>query len=419
MPLRYLFVDMNSFFASVEQQLDPTIRGKPVAVVPLMARTTFCLAASYEAKAFGVKTGMAVWEAQQLCPGLVLREARHREYVIMHNRIVDAVGSVIPVQRIVSIDEMACKLVTSERRREKVVELAQAVKQAIYRRAGDQMHCSIGAGPNQILAKMGADFQKPNGLTVFADEDLPHMLHELPIEAFPGVGPRMAKRLRLHGIFTSEQFCAASAQVFAAVWGSKLLGEKWYRTVRGEDVPEKPTLRRTVGHSHVLPPDLRTDAGAYGVLVRLTHKAVARLRLVGYWAGGVSIGVSYLGETGTVTAPSGGGKASWGAGCRFPHRQDTPGILQAVSDLWKDRPTCDGVPFKMGMVLTDLRPAASSTPSLFEVDRKQAELSHAMDAVNAEFGSSVVHFGGMWGLKDAAPVRIAFTQIPDFDRRVV
>jgi len=89
-----------------------------------------------------------------------------------------------------------------------------------------------------------------------------------------------------------------------------------------------------------------------------------------------------------------------------------------VSDLWATRPA-GGVPFKVGMVLTDLRPAASATPSLFEVDRKQTELSHAMDAVNAEFGGSVVHFGGMWGMKDAAPVRVAFTQIPDFDRRVV
>ncbi|QDU20038.1 DNA polymerase Y family protein [Urbifossiella limnaea] len=418
MPLRYLFVDMNSFFASVEQQLDPALRGKPVAVIPTQADTTFCIAASYEAKAFGVKTGTPVWEAKQLCPRIILREARHREYVTFHNRVVDAIGSVIPVKSIASIDEMSCRLVESERKRDRVVEIGRAIKDAIYRRAGDQMRCSIGAGPNEILAKMGSDFKKPDGLTVFADDDLPHRLHVLPIEAFPGVGPRMKRRLNLHGVFTTEQFCAAPVSVLAAVWGSKLLGEKWYRTVRGEDVPERPTRRQTVGHSHVLPPGLRTDEGAYGVMVRLTHKAVARLRKVGYWTGGVSVGVSYLGEPGTVAAPSGWGKAGWGARCRFPHREDTPGVLRAVSDMWATRPP-GGVPFKVGMVLTDLRPAANATPSLFEIDRKEAELSHAMDDVNAEFGGSVVHFGGMWGLKDAAPTRVAFTQIPDFDRRVV
>lgn len=418
MPLRYLFVDMNSFFASVEQQLDPELRGKPVAVIPTQANTTFCIAASYEAKAFGVKTGTAVWEARKLCPKIIFKEAQHRHYVTFHNRVVDAIGSVIPIKSVASIDEMSCRLVESERKRDKVVEIGRAIKQAIYRRAGDQMRCSIGAGPNEILAKMGSDFKKPDGLTVFADDDLPHRLHVLPIDAFPGVGPRMKRRLNLHGIFTTEQFCAAPVSVLSAVWGSKLLGEKWYRTVRGEDVPEKPTHRQTVGHSHVLPPDLRTDEGAYGVLVRLTHKAVARLRKVGYWAGGVSVGVSYLGEPGTVAAPSGWGKAGWSAKCRFPHREDTPGVLRAVSDLWATRPP-GGVPFKVGMVLTDLRPAASATPSLFEIDRKEAELSHAMDDVNAEFGASVVHFGGMWGMKDAAPTRVAFTQIPDFDRRVV
>jgi DNA polymerase-4 len=418
MPLRYLFVDMNSFFASVEQQLEPSLRDKPVAVVPVEAETTFCLAASYEAKAFGVKTGMGVWEARKLCPGIVFKLARHREYVTMHNRIVDAVGSVLPVQRIVSIDEMSCKLVEPERRRGRVEELGRAIKDAIYRRAGDQMRCSVGAAPNVMLAKMGADFQKPDGLTVFADEDLPGRLHVLPISAFPGVGPRMARRLNLHGIFTTAQLCAAPASMLGAVWGSKMLGEKWYRTIRGEDVPEKATRRQTVGHSHVLPPDLRTDEGAYGVMSRLTHKAAARLRKVGYWAGGVSIGVSYLGEPGAVPVPSGWGRTGWGAGARFPHRQDTPGILHAVSDLWKKRPP-EGVPFKVAMVLTDLRPARSATPSLFEADRRQADLSHAMDEVNAEFGGNVVHFGGMWGMRDAAPNRIAFTQIPDFDRRVV
>jgi DNA polymerase-4 len=77
------------------------------------------------------------------------------------------------------------------------------------------------------------------------------------------------------------------------------------------------------------------------------------------------------------------------------------------------------MPFKVGMVLTDLRPARSATPSLFDVDRRQADLSHALDAVNAEFGASMAYFGGMWGMQDAAPTRVAFTQIPDFDRRVI
>src|SRR5437899_10931649 len=92
MPLRYLFVDMNSFFASVEQQDDPSLRGRPVAVVPVMADSTSCIAASREAKARGVKTGTPVWEARRLCPGIVFRTGRHERYVRVHHRIVEAVG---------------------------------------------------------------------------------------------------------------------------------------------------------------------------------------------------------------------------------------------------------------------------------------------------------------------------------------
>jgi DNA polymerase-4 len=85
------------------------------------------------------------------------------------------------------------------------------------------MYCSIGVGPNVMLAKVASDMQKPNGLTVLADADVPHALHRLKLTDFPGVGPRMERRLKLYGIFTVEQFCQAPAKTLSEVWGSKLL----------------------------------------------------------------------------------------------------------------------------------------------------------------------------------------------------
>src|SRR5215207_2688317 len=128
MPLRSLFIDMNSFFASVEQQDKPELRGKPIAVVPVKANTTCCIAASYEAKAYGVKTGTPVWQAKQLCRDLICVEANHHRYVQMHNRIVDAVDSCVPVEKVRSIDEMSCRLVGEERRLDKATELALAIR---------------------------------------------------------------------------------------------------------------------------------------------------------------------------------------------------------------------------------------------------------------------------------------------------
>jgi len=415
MPLRHLFVDMNSFFASVEQQERPELRGRPVAVVPMLADSTSCIAASYEAKAFGVKTGTPVWEAKRLCPGLVFVAGNHRRYVQMHHRIVDAVGSCVPVRKIRSVDEMVCDLLGEERKPENAAALAGRIKAAIFARAGDWMRCSIGVGPNELLAKMAADMKKPDGLTLIADAELPHALHGLKLTDFPGVAKRMERRLHLHGIFTVQQFCAAPAATLGQVWGSRMLGEKWYRLVRGEDVAEKPTHRHTVGHSHVLPPELRTEAGAYGVLVRLAHKAAARMRKIGYWTGSVSVGVSF--QNREANRKSGWSAFGWGDSCRIGHCEDTPTILRAVSHLWKKKPT-EGIPMKVGLTLADLRPAKTATPSLFAEERGQADLSRAMDEVNREFGASVVHFGSMFGMKDEAPTRIAFTQIPDFDRVV-
>jgi DNA polymerase IV len=412
--VRNLFIDMNAYFAAVEQQDNPALRGRPVAVIPTNAETTSCIAASYEAKKFGVRTGTPVWEARRLCPGLICVVGDHRRYVTVHHRILDAVESVLPIHHVMSIDEMTCRLMGAERAPERAREVALRIKEAIRRRAGECLTSSIGIAPNTLLAKVAADMKKPDGLTVIDQSDLPSALHGLKLQDFPGIGPRMARRLNLFGVFTVSQLCAMSERGMAEAWGSKVHGHRWYRLLRGEDVAETRSRRQTVSHSHVLPPDLRTAEGSYGVLVRLTHKAAARLRKINYWAGTVTVSVGFLDQE--PAARTGWTRWGWSAWRHLPHCQDTPNILRVVEMLWRERPA--GTPFQVGMVLSDLLPARSATPSLFEDDRKAAELSHAMDEVNREFGSSVVHFAAMHGLEDAAPNRIAFTQIPDFDRRV-
>ncbi len=386
------------------------MRYRPVAVIPTTAERTACIAASYEAKACGVKTGTPVWEARQLCPGIRFVVADHRRYVVMHNRVVAAVGRVVPIENVMSIDEMSCRLLGDERNPETVIGISHRIKHSIHELAGDYMHCSVGVGPSVMLAKVASDMQKPNGLTILSDVEMPRALYRLKLTDFPGVGPRMERRLKLNGIFTVEQLCHAPAKTLATVWGSKLLGERWFRLLHGEDVADVPTRRQTVGHSHVLPPELRTDEGAFGVLMRLIHKAAARLRKIDYWCGAVSVGASFMGS-------EPGDSVWWEKSVRVPRCHDTPAILTAAMKLWELR-IRNGRPFKIGMVLSDLVPARSATPSLFDEDRQGEDISRALDAVNGQFGASVVYLGAMFGMRDAAPTRIAFTQIPDFDNRV-
>ena len=187
MPLRHLFIDMNSFFASCEQQDKPNLRDRAVAVIPTDAETTCCIAACYRAKACGVRTGTPVWQARKLCPGIVCVVADHKRYVIVHNRIVAAVRRVIPIESVMSIDEMACRLVGDERKPEAAAGIAGKIKEEVYALAGDRMHCSIGIGPNVLLAKVAADMKKPNGLTVLADGDMPTALCRLKLTDCPHI----------------------------------------------------------------------------------------------------------------------------------------------------------------------------------------------------------------------------------------
>jgi DNA polymerase-4 len=118
MSLRSLFVDFNSYFASVEQHEDPALRGRPVGVAPVAAETTSLIAASYEAKAFGVSTGTLVRDARRLCPHIQIRVARPERYVFWHHRLIEAIDHAIPIARVGSIDEVACELIGRQRRRE-------------------------------------------------------------------------------------------------------------------------------------------------------------------------------------------------------------------------------------------------------------------------------------------------------------
>ena len=149
MLLRSLFVDFNSYFASVKHQTKPQLRGKPVAVLPVMASTTSCIAASYESKAFGIRTGTSVMDARRLCSEIVFVEARHEVYAEFHHRAVAAVERFAPVRQVLSIDEMECELTGSWRDRNKSISIAQNIKKEISNTVGICLRSSIGIAPTR------------------------------------------------------------------------------------------------------------------------------------------------------------------------------------------------------------------------------------------------------------------------------
>ncbi|MGB3634288.1 MAG: hypothetical protein WA982_09635, partial [Rubrobacteraceae bacterium] len=307
--------------------------------------------------------------------------------------------SVLPVDKVTSIDEMFCKLGLREREPDEAFAVARRVKEEIHEQVGEHLLCSIGLAPNRFLAKMAGKMQKPNGLTMLRLEDLPHKLYSLSLRDLTGIGSRMHARLERGGVSTVEQLCACSREQLKSIWKG-VVGERWWYALRGYDLPETPTRRRTLGHSHVLPPEFRSPEGAKAVLVRLVHKAGARLRKLGYWAGGMAVHLSYA------------RREKWKSTTPLTPCQDTQAMVQALSALWRSRPSA-GTPLKVSVVLYDLVHENCRTPPLFTEDERGFKLMRAMDTVNSHFGANAVYLAAMQSSLHTAPSRIAFTHIPD------
>lgn len=401
-PFSWLYVDLNSYFAAVEQQFDSALRGRPVAVGPEDVPTGTVIAASVEAKKFGVKTGTLVAEAKRLCPGIVFRNGGHERYRQVHDKIVAAVDKVVPVAAVLSIDEVACRLIGRERTAEQAIRLAYEVKERIRRDAGDYLTCSIGLAPNRYLAKVASDMQKPDGLIGIQKPELPGALHKLQLRDFPGIGPKMEQRIRRYGIETVEQLCSLGEADMRLIWGG-VNGARFWLALRGEEYEESPTERRSIGHSHVLPPDLRTNAKAWLIAQKLLHKAAARLRKNEFWCGELTLHVSFQGSD-----------EGFSETLRLIECCDDMTLLEALRTLWAEVPRFQR-PLKVGVVLGRLVAEDMHTLSLFANPRRE-KLSRALDDINGRYGRDTVKFASMEELsKDAAPTRIAFTNIPDFD----
>ena len=409
--LRWLYVDFNSYFASVEQQLRPELRGRPVAVVPVETDATCAIAASYEAKAFGIKTGTPIWEAKKLCPGIVCVLAQHERYVEFHQRILEEINNHIPVTAVCSIHEVACRLMDNETAVERVKQIALSIKAGLAKNVGEYVKCSIGVAPNRYLSKIATDLLKPDGLTILSAADLPTRLYELQLRDLPGIGRNMERRLAIAGIRTMTDLLTRDAPTLRKAWGS-VWGERMWHLLRGADLADEETTRRTVGHSHVLAPDLRAPEKAKYVARRLTLKAASRLRRMDYYAGSLSLSARI--ENGPRLE----------GGLRFYRAQDNTTLLHVLETLWHGLESeARGARLKkVSVTLHELVPANGLQTDLFDslpdeemqARAKSEKLSRAVDRINHRFGRDSILVGMLPSQgKTFSGTKIAFTRIPD------
>jgi DNA polymerase-4 len=402
--LRYLTIDFNSYFASVEQQERPELRGQPLGIVPVLAETTGCIAVSLEAKRLGLTRNMRVADARRICPGLIIVEARPETYISYHRRLVAVIASCVPEPKVQSIDEVTGRL-HGLLDRAGAERLAKRIKAKIAREVGPLLRSSIGIAPTWLLAKVASDMQKPDGLVILDDGDIPAKLLHLPPGDIAGIGPNMQERLRAHGITTMAQLYAATLAEFRGIWQS-VRGEQMWRLLHGEDLDYFENKEgQTIGHGHVLPPARRTHPAALAVLHRLLQKAAMRLRHNDCCAGRLRVAVDYTDDT------------RWSDEAQLTETQDTLVLTHALNALWRKRPEkfARRTPLRIGVMLTDLLAMRLHTPDLFEHETEQShgKLFQAMDHLNKVLGKNSVYFGGAHGATQDAPMRIAFTRIPE------
>src|SRR5579883_128262 len=412
MTLRSLFVDFNSYFASVEQQENPRLRKRPIGVVPVHAETTCCIAASVEAKRYGVQTGTLVRDARKLCQQIEFVLARPAKYVEWHHRLLRAIDRVIPVlgdndvtRGVRSIDEVACELMGTQRRRANAEALALRIKQEIRAlTGGDTLRCSIGIAPNELLAKTASDMQKPDGLTIIEQADLPHTLHALQLRDLCGIGPSMEERLHALDIHTMRELTAAPKQTLRCAWNG-IEGERMWALLRGAWLPPRKTERGSVGHSHVLSPELRTATGARSVLNKLLAKAAMRLRREQFLAGALAVRIRLMGV-----------EPRWERDLTFDPTDDSRAFLRMLNRALDEHALPARTrPLSVSVTLHGLVPRDHASRRLFEDDRAADALNGTIDRINARFGHNKIYFGAMQEAMahDAAPMRIPFNRVPD------
>ena len=409
--LNWLYLDLNSYFASVEQQLQPKLQNKPVAIVPTMTDATCAIAASYEAKAYGVKTGTMIYEAKKLCPKLICVQANHENYVMYHHKILAEIDKHIPIEIISSIDEVACKLIGSQKNESKARKIARNIKIGIYKNIGEYIRCSIGIAPNRFLAKTASNLEKPDGLQVLYSKDIPDRIKHFKLSDLTGIGRAMEYRLNKSGILSIQELYNISPKHMRKIWGN-VQGEKFWYMLRGKEIADIKTERKTIGHSHVLEPKWRLVESAEKVMLRLLLKAASRLRRMEYYCSRLSLSIR------TENNLRLEGKSKFYRAC------DNKKLQEEATKIWKKlikKRTFKQIK-KISITLYDLKKKSDLQPELFQnfnkkitLDTSRFErLSKTMDNINTRFGRDSVTLGGLPNkIKSFSGTRIAFTRIPD------
>lgn len=374
-----MHIDMNSYFASVEQQANPFLRGRPIGVTGKRQERSVVAAASREAKKLGVKTAMATWEAKRILPSIIIVMGDPEKYGEITQRFNNIFHEFTDRVQQFSVDESFLDVSDIARTYEDAQQIALEIKKRLREDCGECITASIGIAPNKLVAKAASEFKKPDGLTVVRPREVLPFLDRLNLQDICGIGPRIEKRLNAMGIENLTQLRERPVEdltnefkSYGAWLHEAAFGHDASEVVPGEEEP------KSMGHSYTFPRDLRTAEEIRRGLLMLCDRVAWRLRREGFAAREVTAYVRY------------GNFGSDGRQHRF--QEPVNDGLKIFEIAWNIVSQLPGVDYGKSVRLLGVTAGAltrgAQQASLFEKERKMTSTLSALDSLQRRFGSS-------------------------------
>ncbi|MFA6249932.1 MAG: DNA polymerase IV [Candidatus Shapirobacteria bacterium] len=393
-----MFIDLNSCFASIEQQANPLLRGRPIAVAAYDSPRGCILAPSVEAKKLGIKVGMRVADGQLICPGLLVLTPDPHKYRAVHRQLRAILGQYTTQFVAKSVDEFVLNLEGFPAFRRGLFTVGQEIKSRIRSEIGDWLTVSIGLAPNRFLAKTASNLKKPDGLEEINISNFKQIYARLSLTDLTGIDKNLAARLNLVGIHTVLDFFGSSLSRLKSAFRS-VCGYYWYLRLRGWEIDDVEFGRKSFGHMYSLPRPLVTKAELSPILAKLVEKTCYRLRQKGYHTRGLHLAVLYRDHS------------FWHQGMA------TQATLFSSADIYK-------LALRILSRSPYLKPVANLSVSCFNLVKSQSvqfdlfdtvapklRLTQALDNINTIYGNFVITPAVMLGTGDQVLDRIGFGNI--------
>jgi DNA polymerase-4 len=393
-----LHIDLNSCFATVEQQARPLLRGRPIAVTNRLTKNACVVAASYEAKAFGVKVGMGYSDAKLLAPGLIMIETDPPKYHYVYKKLVGIMKSYSPKIGMKSIDEGVIDFhgTRTNINRRPLAVIGTEIKQRLRDEVGPWMKCNVGIAPNRFLAKQAASLHKPDGLDVITHKNLRQTLSTMRLTDLTGIAERNQARLNTAGIYTPLQFLDAPSDVLTRRVFHSVCGDDWYQRLRGYEIDDVEYATKTVGRQFVMDEWQPGEEVLHSRLSHLCETTAMKLRYRGLAARGVYIYLLYA--NGDVWYERKMFKTPVFSGAD---------VYRRVMLLFNHRPRGDWVRM-MSVSCYKLEPSNIDQLSLLEEINRETWLGQAIDTINNQYGEFTVTYASSLTAKGLIKQKIPF-----------